>query len=231
MTLLAGIYPQSVLQAVNDSGVSVGSHYDNGVPPPPGQLGLLVQSNGTAVDLGDLGNVDCYGRGINDSGVVVGSDSFVSQDAWVDFNQTAAGVTPLNTLLFPGQGTGWTLQMAYGIDSNGDIALRSKNPSGSNEGSLLSPVIPGDANLDVRVDINDLTFVLAHYNQSGGWAQGEFTGSGKVDINDLTIVLANYNSTSGASASSLAAVPEPCALTLLAAGLVGLLACAWRKRR
>ena len=59
--------------------------------------------------------------------------------------------------------------------------------------------IPGDANYDGKVDINDLTVVLAHYNQSGmGWAQGEFTGSGKVDINDLTIVLAHYNQSVGA---------------------------------
>ena len=42
---------------------------------------------------------------------------------------------------------------------------------------------PGDANYDGRVDINDLTIVLANYNQSGmGWAQGEFTGSGTVTL-------------------------------------------------
>jgi hypothetical protein len=60
------------------------------------------------------------------------------------------------------------------------------------------------------------------------WSQGEFTGSGTVDINDLTIVLANYNRTAG---TALAAVPEPCALALLAASLVGLLAGAWRRRK
>ena len=60
---------------------------------------------------------------------------------------------------------------------------------------ILTRGLPGDANIDGRVDINDLTIVLAHYNQSGTWSSGEFTGSGTVDINDLTIVLANYNST------------------------------------
>ena len=55
----------------------------------------------------------------------------------------------------------------------------------------MTPALPGDANLDGKVDINDLTMVLAHYGQSGmTWAQGEFTGDGTVDINDLTIVLA-----------------------------------------
>ena len=60
-------------------------------------------------------------------------------------------------------------------------------------GGGVETLMPGDANLDDRVDINDLTVVLAHYGQAGmGWSQGEFTGSGRVDINDLTIVLAHY---------------------------------------
>ena len=78
--------------------------------------------------------------------------------------------------------------------------------------------MPGDANMDGQVDINDLTIVLANYNQSGmNWTTGDFNGSGAVDINDLTIVLANYNQTS--SAAGLAAVPEPSALFLAIAGL------------
>ena len=88
-------------------------------------------------------------------------------------------------------------------------------------------MLPGDANGDGRVDINDLTIVLANYNQTGmGWSQGEFTGSGTVDINDLTIVLANYNTSLG---SSLSAVPEPSCVALLGIGAIGLLASAWRR--
>ena len=66
-------------------------------------------------------------------------------------------------------------------------------------GGGVETCLPGDANLDGTVDINDLTIVLAHYNQTGmGWTQGEFTGDGTVDINDLTIVLAHYNQSVGA---------------------------------
>ena len=42
---------------------------------------------------------------------------------------------------------------------------------------VIYAAMPGDANLDNKVDINDLTIVLAHYNQTGmTWTQGEFTG-------------------------------------------------------
>ena len=58
--------------------------------------------------------------------------------------------------------------------------------------SLLCPG-PGDANGDGKVDVNDLTIVLANFGQTGMvWSQGEFTGDGTVDVNDLTIVLANF---------------------------------------
>jgi hypothetical protein len=106
-------------------------------------------------------------------------------------------------------------------------------PDGNEDGFLLTPTpytapIPGDALGDGKVDINDLTIVLAHYGQTGmTWSQGEFTGDGTVDINDLTIVLAHYGQTSGASP---AAVPEPGALLMLAVGLSGLLAWVARKQ-
>ena len=85
---------------------------------------------------------------------------------------------------------------------------------------------PGDANGDGTVDINDLTIVLANYGKTGmSWSQGCMDGdpTGAVDINDLTIVLSNYNShyTYGSSAGGMAAVPEPSAAALLAAGLIG----------
>ncbi len=91
---------------------------------------------------------------------------------------------------------------------------------------IMQHQLPGDANGDGRVDINDLTIVLSNYGQSGtNWNEGDFTGSGTVDINDLTIVLAHYNqSVSSAGAAGLGAVPEPGALALLALGLTGVLA-------
>jgi hypothetical protein len=90
---------------------------------------------------------------------------------------------------------------------------------------------PGDANLDGKVDINDLTIVLSNFGSTGcAWSQGCMDGdpTGTVDVNDLTIVLANFGTTYGAS-SNIKAVPEPSTITLLLASAACLLAFAWRR--
>ena len=79
-------------------------------------------------------------------------------------------------------------------------AIPPMPPGDIDNPAMILENLPGDANGDGRVDINDLTIVLAHYGLSGSpldvtYSEGDFTGDGKVDINDLTIVLANYGDT------------------------------------
>ena len=96
---------------------------------------------------------------------------------------------------------------------------------------VADQALPGDANLDGQVDVNDLTIVLSNFGQTGmSWSQGDFNGDGQVDVNDLTILLTNFGQTLTASAGGVSAVPEPAALALLAIGAAGLLAYAWRRR-
>ena len=95
----------------------------------------------------------------------------------------------------------------------------------------VEPTVPGDASLDGTTNGADLTTVLSNYNKTGysglsGWQAGDFNGDGTVNGADLTTVLSNYNQ----HVSIGAAVPEPSTLLLAAAGLVGLLAYAWRKK-
>ena len=141
---------------------------------------------------------------------------------------TAGGILDLNTAI--PSATGWNLNCAYAVSDNGYI-VGSGTIGGQTDGFLLTPALPGDANLDGTVDINDLTIVLAHYGQTGTtWSQGEFTADGTVDINDLTIVLAHYGNSSSSSAPAAAAVPEPSTISLVLAVAASLLALAWRRR-
>ncbi len=170
---------------------------------------------------------------VNDNGLVVGDTASgnYSGTAMAYFPNYGGQTVDLTNTYAP---AGVTFNYAVGVNDVGQILVASGYALTQNLGEayLLTPAIPGDANLDGKVDINDLTIVLAHYNQTGTtWAQGEFTGDGTVDINDLTIVLAHYNQTAGSSAAGMAAVPEPASAALLAfGGLSVLLGLAWRRR-
>ena len=189
---------------------------------------------GSAIDLFS-GTTKGTANGINDSRVIVGAAGTAGNGgAYIWATPTTGSGVVLSTLVTPSSLNTWSLSAATGIDNAADIVGWGTNPSGTtSEAFLLTPALPGDANLDGTVDINDLTIVLAHYGQTTDttWDTGDFNADGKVDINDLTIVLASYGQTAGSSAAGMAAVPEPSALLLSAAALVGLVAFAWRTRK
>ena len=97
---------------------------------------------------------------------------------------------------------------------------------------VLKHTILGDANLDGKVDLNDLTVVLTSFGQTTGmnWSTGDFNGDGRVDVNDLTIVLSHFGGSESGSAG-ITPAPEPSTIAIVAAGLLGLLAYAWKNRR
>ncbi len=72
------------------------------------------------------------------------------------------------------------------------------------------PELPGDANQDGRVDLQDFGILKAHFGRAGGRSEGDLSGDGKVDLSDFGILKAGFGAR---------AVPEPSALALLLAGM------------
>ncbi len=81
----------------------------------------------------------------------------------------------------------------------------------------------GDADLDQEVALADFMSLSKSFSAPGGWAAGDFDGSGNVQFADFLLLSANF----GKSATAVAAVPEPNAAMLLLVGLVGFVQSRW----
>ena len=74
---------------------------------------------------------------------------------------------------------------AKAIDGSGNFSSQSVTIAINNP----PPPITGDLNGDHKVNIYDLSILLAHFNKSGA---GDFNNNGKVDIFDLSTLLARF---------------------------------------
>jgi hypothetical protein len=77
----------------------------------------------------------------------------------------------------------------------------------------------GDADLNGAVSFVDFQILLDHWQSSGQWAQGDFTGDGMVDFADFQKIL-DFWSPNGFQG---APVPEPASIFLLCLGALPLL--------
>jgi autotransporter-associated beta strand protein len=82
----------------------------------------------------------------------------------------------------------------------------------------LWPLLDGDANLDGRVTLSDLTALAANFGSaSATWRTGDFDLDGKVSWQDYLLAKANYGRTANGGTA-----PEPATLALLALGVATL---------
>jgi hypothetical protein len=100
---------------------------------------------------------------------------------------------------------------------------------------LMTYTKTGDANLDGRVNDDDVTIVGATYAPGvagAHWYSGDFDYNGFVDDDDVTLLGVFYDPAAPAvpAPGTVAAVPEPGAFGLLACGCVALLVAAVRRR-
>jgi hypothetical protein len=140
-----------------------------------------------------------------------------------DFNGDGSlDITDLDDLT--GQSASGANNLKYDLNNDqsvdaGDISVWVKD--------LVNSWI-GDANLNGEFNSSDLVTVLASGTYETGipsvWSSGDFNGDGRTNSSDLVSALADGGYEQGPRATGVSAVPEPGSVTLLALGLLALLA-------
>ena len=140
-----------------------------------------------------------------------------------DLNTLISGPNPFSNLESPSA----SATMADHIVGNGIVAA-----TGEEQGFLLTAAIPGDANGDGKVDINDLTIVLAHYNQTGQtWSDRRRSRPTGRSTSTTSRSCGYYSDSVGAGGhGNLSAVPGPGGRCWRRPRCIGLLGYARRKR-
>ena len=94
-------------------------------------------------------------------------------------------------------------------------------------------VLPGDANLDNRVQFSDFVDLANHYGAVVGrtWSQGNFDGDAVTNFSDFVILSNNYGKQVNGTAGIISVVPEPAGATSWQLVTIGLIVRNWLRSR
>ena len=119
-------------------------------------------------------------------------------------------------------------------DSNG-VLFSTAHPgkyfflSSSGEEVMLNYLLPGDANLDRNVNLDDFALLRTNYGTGDTWAEADFNGDHAVNLDDFAVLRNNYGAYAPEPQYGSHA-PEPVTMAGLMLGIGGL-ATYVRKRR
>jgi hypothetical protein len=107
-------------------------------------------------------------------------------------------------------------------------------------------LLPGDINMDGKVDISDLALLGANWGKTVaaggyGWTMGDLNGDGVVNIGDLAILGADWGqvsswatgsvNTQGVTASNIVPAPEPSGFVMAVIGVASIVGFRLRRFR
>lgn len=215
------------VRAISDDGTTVvgGVHYIVDGQVPGGAMWWRADVG--VVDVGGLpGNTDlgAFFYDISGNGrIAVGQDWLEDGVHPVIWDQYY-GMRNLEQILIEEYGLkeslqGWKLERAFGVSEDGLIIVGGGiNPQGNNEAwrvvldeHSVPALLPGDANLDGRLDLEDFNRVRDNFGKGAFWYQGDFDGNHRVNFDDLEILFEGPR--------EMAAVPEPATDVLLCLAL------------
>ncbi|MGN6369338.1 MAG: beta strand repeat-containing protein [Phycisphaerae bacterium] len=203
---------------------------------------VQVAANGTDAGTSNLSSLTIAGTTDNWTGNINIRNNKLIVEALTDKSATLQTLTnQVHFGLTHNAGiTTSALPTGYGVAVVDNAALSTPfttfggQPVDSNS-ILISAELRGDANLDGKVDLTDLSTVLNHFGEStSNWTDGNFDYAATIDLTDLSDILNNFGLVNtGANSVSLGggavAAPEPASLAALSAG--ALLLAKRRQRR
>ncbi len=170
--------------AVNDFGQVVIGFSGSSQTQPVSSYAVVGKTTDGTTDFGPItllkAGVDDYQR-LDSKG----------RNRWGDYSATVVDPNSPNTF--------WTFQQF--VSGNDQWAIQITEIKVG-----TSPLLPGDANGDDRVNRADVSLLLSEFSFAAGGQQADFSGDGRVSLVDLAILQPNVG-----SAALPALVPEPSA--------------------